>query len=152
VPPFLPLTIPTFGGPLPNPLLILPIFLLSVSFSYNGYLAPHSPSELNIDHNLRGELVAYVTKNLPEAAAAQREAALKLSTNANDLTAAGQLPQPVGQTMHASQLQTMLRMYERIQTYIFRLMATDSVPKVPFFTYPLPYFCSPSLFARSRYV
>lgn len=24
----------------------------------------------------------------------------------------------------------MLRMYERIQTYIFRLMATDSVPKV----------------------
>lgn len=32
--------------------------------------------------------------------------------------------------MHASQLQTMLRMYERIQTYIFRLMATDSVPKV----------------------
>lgn len=32
--------------------------------------------------------------------------------------------------MHASQLQTMLRMYERVQTYIFRLMATDSVPKV----------------------
>lgn len=33
-------------------------------------------------------------------------------------------------TLHASQLQTTVRLYERIQTYIFRLMATDSVPKV----------------------
>jgi hypothetical protein len=33
-------------------------------------------------------------------------------------------------TLQASQLQTMVRLYERIQGYIFRLMATDSVPKV----------------------
>lgn len=35
-----------------------------------------------------------------------------------------------GNTLHASQLQNMVKLYERIQTYIFRLMATDSVPKV----------------------
>ena len=29
----------------------------------------------------------------------------------------------------ASQLQTLVKLYERIQTYIYRLMATDSVPK-----------------------
>ena len=31
---------------------------------------------------------------------------------------------------NATQLQTMIRLYERIQTHVFRLMATDSVPKV----------------------
>ncbi|CAO1613008.1 unnamed protein product [Sympodiomycopsis kandeliae] len=31
--------------------------------------------------------------------------------------------------LHASQLQTMVRLYERIQDHIFRLMATDSVPR-----------------------
>ncbi|KAJ7781670.1 regulator of G protein signaling domain-containing protein [Mycena metata] len=30
---------------------------------------------------------------------------------------------------NATQLQTMIRLYERIQTHVFRLMATDSVPK-----------------------
>lgn len=29
----------------------------------------------------------------------------------------------------ATQLQTLVKLYERIQTYIYRLMATDSVPK-----------------------
>ncbi|KAL7412043.1 regulator of G protein signaling domain-containing protein [Mrakia frigida] len=94
---------------------------------YNSFLAPHSPSELNIDHNLRGELVAYVTKNLPDAASATNAAARSGTTAADN---SGQLDAAtVGQSMHASQLQTMLRMYERIQAYIFRLMATDSVPK-----------------------
>lgn len=32
-------------------------------------------------------------------------------------------------TTAASQLQTLVKMYERIQTYIYRLMATDSIPK-----------------------
>jgi len=30
---------------------------------------------------------------------------------------------------NATQLQTMIKLYERIQTHVFRLMATDSVPK-----------------------
>lgn len=39
-------------------------------------------------------------------------------------------PAMAAKTLHASQLQTMVKLYERIQGYIFRLMATDSVPKV----------------------
>lgn len=31
--------------------------------------------------------------------------------------------------VHASNLQAMVKLYERIQGYIFRLMATDSIPK-----------------------
>lgn len=33
-------------------------------------------------------------------------------------------------TLQASQVQTTMKLYERIQGYIFRLMATDSVPRV----------------------
>lgn len=32
-------------------------------------------------------------------------------------------------TLQASQVQTTMKLYERIQGYIFRLMATDSVPR-----------------------
>ena len=32
-------------------------------------------------------------------------------------------------TVQASQLQNMVKLYERIQQHVFRLMATDSVPK-----------------------
>jgi len=39
-------------------------------------------------------------------------------------------PAMAAKSLQASQLQTMVRLYERIQSYIFRLMATDSVPKV----------------------
>lgn len=68
-----------------------------------------------------------MTKNLPDAASATAAAARSGTTAADN---SGQLDAAtVGQSMHASQLQTMLRMYERIQAYIFRLMATDSVPK-----------------------
>jgi len=33
----------------------------------------------------------------------------------------------------ATQVQTTMKLYERIQGYIFRLMATDSVPRVGLF-------------------
>lgn len=34
-----------------------------------------------------------------------------------------------GQLLHASQLQTLLRLYSKIQEHVFQLMATDSVPR-----------------------
>lgn len=46
-----------------------------------------------------------------------------------DAGAKAQILPGVGNSLHASQLQNMVRLYERIQQYIFRLMATDSVPK-----------------------
>ncbi|KAK4688035.1 GTPase-activating protein SST2, partial [Tremellales sp. Uapishka_1] len=88
--------------------------LITMAFIiYNSYLAPASPCELNIDHNLRGELITYMNQVMSD-----KDAGLK-----------GTLEPGIGNTLHASQLQTMVKLYERIQGYIFRLMATDSVPK-----------------------
>lgn len=81
---------------------------------YNKYLAPASPSELNIDHTLRNELVAYLSE---------------VVTNMGK-TFNGRVEQDQMSAFNATQLQTMIRLYERIQTHVFRLMATDSVPKV----------------------
>jgi hypothetical protein len=86
-----------------------------------AYLAPTSECELNIDHNIRGELVAYMTKIVADVSS--REGASAVIRGTLD-------PAMAAKTLHASQLQTMVKLYERIQGYIFRLMATDSVPKV----------------------
>ncbi|KAL7421775.1 hypothetical protein Q5752_003546 [Cryptotrichosporon argae] len=88
--------------------------LIAMAFViYNTYLAPASPCELNIDHQLRAELITYMT-----SITADKDAGLKAVTEPG-----------IGNTLHASQLQTMVKLYERIQGYMFRLMATDSVPK-----------------------
>ncbi|KAI9639533.1 regulator of G protein signaling domain-containing protein [Dioszegia hungarica] len=88
--------------------------LIAMAFViYNTYLAPASPCELNIDHGLRGELISYMTQ-----VTSDKDAGIK-----------GHIDPIVGNALHASQLQTMVKLYERIQGYIFRLMATDSVPK-----------------------
>jgi len=81
---------------------------------YNTYLAPSSTCELNIDHGLRNELVAYLNE------------VLTLTTGK---TVNGLVKPDQANTFNATQLQTMIKLYERIQIHIFRLMATDSVPK-----------------------
>ncbi len=96
--------------------------LVSANTVLTAYLAPASPNELNIDHNLRAELISYMNQ-----ISSDKDAGLK-----------GTLEPGVGNTVHASQLQTMVKLYERIQVYIFRLMATDSVPKVgTWFPFPI---------------
>ncbi|KAI5479237.1 hypothetical protein MNV49_003931 [Pseudohyphozyma bogoriensis] len=84
---------------------------------YNTYLAPLSPNELNIDHNLRADVVNYVNRSLAEVA-----------------PPGGAKPTPPGEEpeippLRATQVQTLLRQYERIQEHIFRLLATDQVPR-----------------------
>lgn len=81
---------------------------------YNKYLAPASPCELNIDHNLRNELVAYL------GAVMQQLTGRPFS---------GRVDQDQMGAFNATQLQNMIQLYERIQMHVFRLMATDSVPK-----------------------
>ncbi|KAJ9127336.1 hypothetical protein QFC24_000743 [Naganishia onofrii] len=99
--------------------------LIAMAFViYNTYLAPASSCELNIDHNMRGELVAYMTKIVAEVSVKEGEQAVKQGTLG---------PAMAAKSLHASQLQTMVKLYERIQGYIFRLMATDSVPKTSIF-------------------
>ncbi|GJJ07735.1 hypothetical protein Clacol_001940 [Clathrus columnatus] len=81
---------------------------------YNKYLAPSSPCELNIDHGLRNELVAYLSEVI---------------TDMTGKAFQGRVEPEHASAVNATQLQTMIRLYERIQTHVFRLMATDSVPK-----------------------
>lgn len=78
---------------------------------YNTYLAPLSPNELNIDHNLRADVVNYVNRSL------------------GDVSSKGGLEDQEPPTLRATQVQTLLRQYERIQEHIFRLLATDQLPR-----------------------
>lgn len=82
---------------------------------YNTYLAPSSQCELNIDHGLRNELSGYLND---------------VVTNLTGKAFQGRVEMEQANAFNATQLQTMIRLYERIQTHVFRLMATDSVPKV----------------------
>lgn len=84
---------------------------------YNTYLAPSSQCELNIDHGLRNELVKYLEE---------------VVTSLTGKAFQGRVEPEQANAFNATQLQTMIRLYERIQMHIFRLMATDSVPKVSF--------------------
>ncbi|KAF4619965.1 hypothetical protein D9613_005445 [Agrocybe pediades] len=81
---------------------------------YNTYLAPSSQCELNIDHGLRNELVKYLEE---------------VVTGQTGKPFQGRVEPEQANAFNATQLQTMIRLYERIQTHVFRLMATDSVPK-----------------------
>lgn len=82
---------------------------------YNTYLAPSSQCELNIDHGLRGELVSYLSQ---------------VMTDITGKSFQGRVEPEQAAALNATQLQMMIRLYDRIQTHVFRLMATDSVPKV----------------------
>ncbi|SPO39399.1 probable Regulator of G-Protein Signaling Protein [Pseudozyma flocculosa] len=132
--------------------------LVSMAFViFNTYLAPASPSELNIEHNLRAELVVYMNKILAEAKAAGAltgaltpgagsaaqtstppseaggsvfaSSAANRSETSLEEKKASVASQRIRIPLHASQLQTMVRLYDRIQDHIFQLMATDSVPR-----------------------
>ncbi|KAF8631228.1 hypothetical protein AX15_002558 [Amanita polypyramis BW_CC] len=88
--------------------------LINTAFNiYNKYLAPSSQCELNIDHGLRNELVRY----------------LEDVVTGTGKTFSGRVEPDQANAFNATQLQAMIRLYERIQTHVFRLMATDSVPK-----------------------
>lgn len=86
---------------------------------YNNYLAPSSQCELNIDHGLRNELVKYLEEVI---------------TSVTGKPFTGRIEPEQASAFNATQLATMIKLYERIQTHVFRLMATDSVPKVRFAT------------------
>ncbi|KAI9433297.1 regulator of G protein signaling [Lactarius indigo] len=81
---------------------------------YTMYLAKSSQAELNIDHGLRNELSAYLSEVMQGLTGTPFQGHIE----------ADQLS-----SFNATQLHMMIRLYERIQTHVFRLMATDSVPK-----------------------
>ncbi|CCA68134.1 probable Regulator of G-Protein Signaling Protein [Serendipita indica DSM 11827] len=81
---------------------------------YNMYLAPSSQCELNIDHGLRNDLVAYLNEVMTESTGKAVQGRVDLEQAAS---------------INATQLKHIIQLYERIQLHVFRLMATDSVPK-----------------------
>jgi len=89
----------------------------SATAIFNEYLVPRSPHELNIDHTSRNELIVYLGQVLNEAEGRMFE---------------GRLDPEQASALTATQLRTVIRLYERISQHVFRLMATDSVPKVSF--------------------
>ncbi|KAG6813448.1 hypothetical protein H0H92_010782 [Tricholoma furcatifolium] len=86
----------------------------TASVIYNTYLAPSSSCELNIDHMLRNEMTKYL-----------EDTVISLGGKAFS----GHIEPEQAHSFNATQLQKMILLYERIQTHVFRLMATDSVPK-----------------------
>ncbi|KAI9314575.1 regulator of G protein signaling domain-containing protein, partial [Dichotomocladium elegans] len=109
---------------------------------YSTYLAPNAPSEVNIDHALRQEIGQFVSEIVASvSAAADDDDAAAAAAAPNDLSS-HQVPfannafQPAPpQTIilvhgNASQrLRGMLRLYEKVNQHICRIMAQDSVPK-----------------------
>ncbi|OCH84828.1 regulator of G protein signaling superfamily [Obba rivulosa] len=79
---------------------------------YNTYLAPSSSRELNIDYTLRNDVNA------------MRDMLIKLL--GSDLR---KTDKKQAHLVSPTLLRNMIRLYERIQDHVFRLMATDSVPK-----------------------
>ncbi|GAA6002666.1 hypothetical protein JCM10207_007617 [Rhodosporidiobolus poonsookiae] len=104
---------------------------------YNTYLAPLSPNELNIDHNLRADVVNYVNRSLAEVGVKNAGGdGTGTATGIPGISAGGQTTSSSGDgdnapipPLRATQVQTLLRQYERIQEHIFRLLATDQVPR-----------------------
>ncbi|KAL9578296.1 MAG: hypothetical protein Q9203_007150 [Teloschistes exilis] len=66
---------------------------------YNAFLAPGSPCELNIDHNLRNSLAARMTRAVGDDGAMLQS------------------------------LQEVVALFREAQTSVFKLMSSDSVPK-----------------------
>jgi hypothetical protein len=100
---------------------------------YNTYLAQGSACELNIDHALRNELFAYLNEVMllhQGANAASGEPRSSGSGGSGRIMLKGRVEPEQANAFNATQLQAIIRIYERIQTHVFRLMATDSVPKV----------------------
>lgn len=114
---------------------------------YHTYLAPLSANELNIDHNLRADVVNFITKasldNASSTPAGEKLNPLnaktsigstaKSSTSAEGGATSTASPDPDAEpvqppiALRATQVQALLRHYERIQDHIFRLLATDQV-------------------------
>lgn len=95
---------------------------------YDTYLAPGAKSEVNIDHSLRHEIISYVTSVFEirdvDGQAQIGSVPFMISTY--------QQPQQItivltGNTTEC--LRTLLKLYDRVNEHICRIMAQDSVPK-----------------------
>lgn len=100
--------------------------LLSDSYAiYDTYLGPNAHSEVNIDHALRQEIIQLVSSNFSV-----------VSGPASDLPFAtgGGLPTAAHTTVvvngsGTATLKALIRLYDRVNDHICRIMAQDTVPR-----------------------
>lgn len=86
---------------------------------YNKYFAPDAEYEMSIDYTLRMKVSTY----LNEVMIQNTGKALERFIDPKD-----------AQSLNTAQLHHIIRLYEKMQLFMFRLMAIDTVPKVcPFF-------------------
>ncbi|KAI9244678.1 hypothetical protein BDA99DRAFT_566138 [Phascolomyces articulosus] len=104
---------------------------------YDSYLAPDARLEVNIDHALRQEIITYVSENftiysgddqqLQQQHHAHHQGSVPFVANAFQ---PNQQQVTVVVNGHTGQcLRTLLRLYDRVNEHICRIMAQDSVPK-----------------------
>jgi GTPase-activating protein SST2 len=100
--------------------------MITIVVIYNTYLAPSSPCKLKVDHGLKIELVRYIKD---------------VVTSISGKPFHDRFEPDHAYAFNQIEPQTMTRMYERIQTHVFRIMVTDSVPEVRLYPFsPLPCF------------
>lgn len=110
----------------------LPRSLFYLATSYTTYLAPSSPSEINVHSTLRNELISYLTLVLASefTASSSGFGARAKQTTRGALALHPRQSSTSARATQANQLQVIVGLYERAQKYIFKGMAADSVPKV----------------------
>ncbi|KAL1914392.1 uncharacterized protein VTP21DRAFT_8910 [Calcarisporiella thermophila] len=104
------------------------------------YLAPSSPSEVNIDHSLRQEMVQFFTAaGIVSLTTTSAPPTSTSATHQNNLATATTTTTTTTVTttvtiseyssITSGMLENITQMYDNARDHIFRLMSTDSVPK-----------------------
>ncbi|KAI7884558.1 hypothetical protein K492DRAFT_142726 [Lichtheimia hyalospora FSU 10163] len=104
---------------------------------YDTYLAPDAPSEVNINHALKQEIIAFIASNFTvHHSGSNTDGHHHQSTLTGGVPFGANAFQPAGQQMtvivngHATQcLRSLLKLYERVNEHICRTMAQDAIPR-----------------------
>ncbi|KAI9256663.1 hypothetical protein BDA99DRAFT_517018 [Phascolomyces articulosus] len=100
--------------------------LLSDSYKlYDTYLGPNAPSEVNIDHGLRQEIIKLVTATFAVAAGATRD----LPFSSGTIQVVTDQKSVVLHGPNIDILNDLIGLYDRVNDHICRIMAQDSVPR-----------------------
>ncbi|KAI7853369.1 hypothetical protein BDC45DRAFT_606594 [Circinella umbellata] len=100
--------------------------LLSDSYKiYDTYLGPNAPSEVNIDHGLRQEIIKLVTATFSVTASATRD----LPFSSGTIQVVTDQKSVVLHGPNIDILNDLIGLYDRVNDHICRIMAQDSVPR-----------------------
>ncbi|KAI8379129.1 regulator of G protein signaling domain-containing protein [Radiomyces spectabilis] len=99
-------------------------FLSDCYAIYDKYLGPNAVSEVNIDHALHKEILTFVGSTFSVVPGECSRDLPFLSASSTVIQASVAINMPAGPC-----IKTLLRMYDKVNEHICRLMAQDSVPR-----------------------